>query len=57
MGVLAGYALTVCTKATWTRAALIGAAIGTVVMPGVGTGADAALGDKVGEKLKELFGR
>ena len=42
---------------TLTRAALIGAAIGTVVMPGVGTGAGASLGDKVGEKLKGLFGR
>ena len=40
-----------------SRAALIGAAIGTVLMPGVGTGAGASLGDRVGEGLKKLFGR
>ena len=44
-------------EVTLTRAALIGAAIGTVVLPGVGTGAGASLGDKLGEKLKGLFGR
>lgn len=42
---------------TLTRAALIGAALGTAVMPGVGTGAGATLGDKVGEGLKNLFGK
>lgn len=40
-----------------SRSALIGAAIGTVLMPGVGTGAGASVGDKVGEGLKKLFGR
>jgi hypothetical protein len=44
-------------EVTLTRAAMIGAAIGTVVLPGAGTGAGASLGDKVGEKLKGLFGR
>ena len=44
-------------EVTLTRAALIGAAIGNVIMPGMGTGAGASLGDKVGEKLKGLFGR
>lgn len=42
---------------TLTRAALLGAAIGTVVMPGVGTGAGARLGDKLGEGLRGLFGK
>ena len=40
-----------------SRSALIGAAIGTVLMPGVGTGAGASLGSRVGEGLKKLFGR
>jgi hypothetical protein len=40
-----------------SRAALIGAVIGTVLMPGVGTGAGASLGDRVGEGLKKLFGQ
>ena len=40
-----------------TRAALVGAAIGTLIMPGVGTGAGATLGDKIGEGLKGLFGK
>ena len=44
-------------EVTLTRAALIGAAIGTVVMPGAGTGAGASLGDKVGDKLKNIFGK
>ena len=41
---------------TLTRAALVGAAIGTAMMPGVGTGAGANLGDRIGEGLKGLFG-
>ncbi len=40
-----------------TRSALVGAAIGTLVMPGVGTGAGASLGDAIGDKLKGLFGK
>lgn len=38
---------------TLSRGAVLGAAIGTVLAPGVGTGAGAALGDK----LRGLFGR
>ncbi|HYW55536.1 MAG TPA: hypothetical protein VE934_01125 [Polaromonas sp.] len=40
-----------------SRGALLGAAIGTVLMPGVGTGAGIELGDRVGEGLKKLFGK
>jgi len=40
-----------------TRAALAGAAIGTLIMPGVGTGAGATLGEKISEGLKGLFGK
>lgn len=40
-----------------SRSALLGAAIGTALMPGVGTGAGANLGDRVGESLKGLFGK
>jgi hypothetical protein len=43
-------------QVTLTRAALLGAAIGTALMPGVGTSAGANLGDRVGEGLKGLFG-
>ncbi|MFC6281809.1 MULTISPECIES: hypothetical protein [Polaromonas] len=42
---------------TLSRAALLGAAIGTALMPGVGTGAGAKLGGKVNEELKKLFGK
>ena len=40
-----------------TRGAMIGAAIGTVLMPGVGTGAGASLGDRVSEGWKKLTGK
>lgn len=40
-----------------TRAALAGAAIGTLIMPGVGTGAGATLGEKISDGLKGLFGK
>jgi hypothetical protein len=42
---------------TLTRGAMLGAAIGTLVMPGVGTGAGASIGDAIGYKLKGLFGK
>ena len=42
---------------TLTRSALLGAAIGTVVMPGVGTGAGASIGEKIGNSLQGLFGK
>ena len=42
---------------TLTRGAMLGAAIGTLVMPGVGTGAGASFGDAIGDKLKGLFGK
>jgi len=41
---------------TLTRSALLGAAIGTALMPGVGTSAGANLGDRLGEGIKGLFG-
>ncbi len=40
-----------------TRGAMLGAAIGTLVLPGVGTGAGASFGDAIGDKLKGLFGK
>ncbi len=40
-----------------TRSALLGAALGTVVMPGVGTGAGASLGDRLGTEINKIFGR
>lgn len=40
-----------------TRSAMLGAALGTVVMPGVGTGAGASLGDRLGTEINKLFGR
>jgi len=43
-------------QVTLTRAALVGAAIGTALMPGVGTSAGANLGDRLGEGIKGLFG-
>jgi hypothetical protein len=44
-------------EVTLTRAAMIGAAIGTVVLPGAGTGAGASVGERVSEGLKKLFGK
>ncbi len=38
-----------------SRGALLGAAIGTLVMPGAGTGAGMELGDRVGQGLKGLL--
>jgi hypothetical protein len=43
-------------QVTLTRGAMLGAAVGTVILPGVGTGAGAKLGDRLGEGLKGLFG-
>jgi hypothetical protein len=42
---------------TLTRSALLGAALGTMVMPGVGTGAGASIGEKLGNSLQGLFGK
>jgi hypothetical protein len=42
---------------TLTRSAMLGAAVGTMVMPGVGTGAGASIGDKIGNKLQGFFGK
>ncbi|MEO8022139.1 hypothetical protein [Polaromonas sp.] len=44
-------------EVTLTRGALLGAAIGTVMVPGVGTGVGMELGDRASERLKKLFGR
>ncbi len=44
-------------EVTLTRGALIGAAVGTVLMPGVGTGAGASVGGSVGEGLQKFFGK
>lgn len=40
-----------------TAGAKIGAAVGTMLMPGVGTGAGASVGGKIGEGLNKLFGK
>ena len=42
---------------TLTRGAMLGAAVGTILMPGVGTGAGAKLGDRIGGTLNGLFGK
>lgn len=39
-----------------TAGAKIGAALGTMLMPGLGTGAGATVGGKIGEGLKSMFG-
>jgi hypothetical protein len=44
-------------EVTLSRSALLGAAIGTVLMPGVGTGAGAGVGEKIGNSLRGLFGK
>jgi hypothetical protein len=44
-------------EVTLSRSALLGAAIGTVLMPGVGTGAGANLGNRIGDGIKGLFGK
>jgi len=40
---------------TLTRGALVGAAVGTLIVPGAGTAAGATAGDKIGETLRGLF--
>ena len=42
---------------TLSRGAMIGAAIGTVIIPGVGTAPGAHLGDRLGRELGRLFGK
>lgn len=42
-------------EVTLTRSAMLGAAIGTLVMPGVGTGAGAGLGERLSQKLQGLL--
>jgi hypothetical protein len=44
-------------EVTLSRSALLGAAIGTVLMPGVGTGAGAGVGEKLGNSIRGLFGK
>ena len=44
-------------QVTLSRSAMVGAALGTLIMPGPGTGAGANLGERIGDKLKGLFGR
>ena len=44
-------------QVTLTTGAKIGAALGTVFLPGVGTGTGASLGDKASEGLKKIFGK
>lgn len=39
-----------------TRGAMVGAALGTLIVPGAGTAAGATTGDRIGESLKGLFG-
>ncbi len=42
---------------TLTRSAMVGAALGTLLLPGAGTAAGASTGERIGESLKGLFGR
>ena len=42
---------------TLSHGAIAGAAIGTLLAPGVGTGAGANVGDRLGEGLRGLFGQ
>lgn len=42
---------------TLSRGAMLGAALGTAVVPGAGTAAGARLGDRLEQGVKELFGR
>ena len=39
-----------------TRGAMVGAALGTLIVPGAGTAAGASAGDRIGEGLRGLFG-
>lgn len=41
---------------TLTRGAMLGAAVGTLMMPGAGTAAGASTGDRLGESLRGLLG-
>jgi hypothetical protein len=41
---------------TLTRGAIVGAAVGTLIVPGAGTAAGATAGGKIGETLRGLFG-
>jgi hypothetical protein len=40
---------------TLTRGAIVGAAVGTLIVPGAGTAAGATAGAKIGETLRGLF--
>ena len=40
-----------------TRGAMVGAAVGTLIVPGAGTAAGATAGDKIGETLRGFFGK
>ncbi|MDB5956289.1 MAG: AsmA family protein [Ramlibacter sp.] len=41
---------------TLTRGAMVGAALGTLVLPGAGTAAGASTGDRIGQSLRGWFG-